>query len=86
MTSLRGCRPGFRSYKGRLHYSGWYWSSTLARLLVHEIRPQGRSVYYRLARPELGSLLEAAETLLAAPGQRVRLPRHDGQADGTTPA
>jgi hypothetical protein len=40
-------------------------------------RPQGRSVYYRLARPELDSLLEAAETLLAAAGQRVRLHRHD---------
>jgi TnsA-like endonuclease N terminal len=28
----------FRSYKGRQHYSGWYWSSTLARLLVYESR------------------------------------------------
>lgn len=26
----------FRSYKGREHYSGWYWSSTLARLVVYE--------------------------------------------------
>jgi len=29
-------------------------------------RSQGRSIYYRLARPELGSLLEAAERLLLA--------------------
>jgi hypothetical protein len=28
----------FRSYEGREHYSGWYWSSTLARLLVYECR------------------------------------------------
>lgn len=28
----------FRSYKGRKHYSGWYWSSTLARLVVYESR------------------------------------------------
>jgi hypothetical protein len=28
----------FRSYKGREHYSGWYWSSTLARLVVYESR------------------------------------------------
>ncbi len=28
----------FRSYKGRLHYSGWYWSSTLSRLVVYESR------------------------------------------------
>jgi hypothetical protein len=24
----------FRSYKGLEHYSGWYWSSTLARLVI----------------------------------------------------
>ncbi|MGH3156299.1 MAG: hypothetical protein ACRDNF_06965, partial [Streptosporangiaceae bacterium] len=28
----------FRSHKGRLHYSGWYWSSTLAQLVVYESR------------------------------------------------
>jgi hypothetical protein len=28
----------FRSYKSRLHYPGWYWSSALARLLVYESR------------------------------------------------
>jgi hypothetical protein len=28
----------FRSYKGREHYSGWYWSSTLARLVVYQSR------------------------------------------------
>jgi hypothetical protein len=27
-----------RSYKGRLHYSGWYWSSTLSRLVAYESR------------------------------------------------
>jgi hypothetical protein len=24
----------FRSYHGRLHYSGWYWSSSMSRLLA----------------------------------------------------
>ena len=28
----------FRSYKGRQHYSGWYWSATLGRLVVYESR------------------------------------------------
>jgi hypothetical protein len=28
----------FRSHQGRQHYSGWYWSSTLARLVVYETR------------------------------------------------
>jgi hypothetical protein len=26
----------FRSYQGRQHYSGWYWSSTVSRMVVHE--------------------------------------------------
>ncbi len=28
----------FRYYKGRRHYSGWYWSSTMARLVGYESR------------------------------------------------
>ena len=28
----------FRSYKGRQHYSGWYWSSSMSRLMVYESR------------------------------------------------
>jgi hypothetical protein len=28
----------FRSYKGRRHYSGWYWSATQGRLVVYESR------------------------------------------------
>jgi len=28
----------FRSFKGRRHYSGWYWSSTMGRLVVYESR------------------------------------------------
>lgn len=34
---------------------------------------QGRSVYYRLARPELDALLQAAGQLLAAAGQHAQL-------------
>lgn len=36
-------------------------------------RPQGRQVFYSLARPELLDLLASAETLLAATGQAVAL-------------
>lgn len=36
-------------------------------------RPQGRQVFYCLARPELMDLLAAAETLLAATGNAVAL-------------
>lgn len=36
-------------------------------------RPQGRQVFYSLARPELMDLLASAETLLAASGHAVAL-------------
>jgi DNA-binding transcriptional ArsR family regulator len=36
-------------------------------------RPQGRASYYRIARPEVRQLLEAAEGLLAAIGHKVTL-------------
>lgn len=36
-------------------------------------RPQGRQVFYALARPELLDLLAGAETLLAATGATVAL-------------
>ena len=36
-------------------------------------RPEGRQVFYSLARPELFELLEVAETLLAATGYAVTL-------------
>jgi ArsR family transcriptional regulator len=38
-----------------------------------EGRPQGRQVFYSLARPELMDVLAAAETLLAATGNAVAL-------------
>jgi ArsR family transcriptional regulator, cadmium/lead-responsive transcriptional repressor len=38
-----------------------------------EGRPEGRQVFYRLARPELLDLLASAETLLAATGHAVAL-------------
>ncbi|GAB2659676.1 metalloregulator ArsR/SmtB family transcription factor [Prescottella soli] len=38
-----------------------------------EGRPQGRQVFYSLARPELLDLLAAAETVLAATGSAVAL-------------
>jgi ArsR family transcriptional regulator len=38
-----------------------------------EGRPQGRQVFYSLARPELLDLLAVAETLLAATGHAVAL-------------
>ena len=39
-------------------------------------RPQGRAVYYRIARDEVVELLRAAENLLAATGSAVELCRN----------
>lgn len=47
-------------------------------------RPQGRQVFYSLARPELMDLLAAAETLLAATGNAVALCPTYG-TDATSP-
>ena len=41
-----------------------------------EDRPQGRAVFYRLARPELFDVLATAESLLAAVGHRIELCRN----------
>lgn len=43
-------------------------------------RPEGRQVFYSLARPELLDLLAAAETLLAATGNAVALCPNYGTA------
>lgn len=46
-----------------------------------EGRPQGRQVFYSLARPELIDLLASAETLLAATGSAVALcPNYGAEA------
>lgn len=46
-------------------------------------RPQGRQVFYSLARPELMDLLASAETLLAATGNAVTLCPNYGPAVAT---
>ena len=44
-------------------------------------RPVGRQNFYRLARPELRALLEAAESLLAGVGEQVELCSNYRQAE-----
>ncbi len=49
-------------------------------------RPEGRSIYYRLAHPEIRQTLEAAEALLAADGHHVQLCAHyTGRAESGAP-
>ncbi|MFF4771549.1 ArsR/SmtB family transcription factor [Microtetraspora fusca] len=50
-------------------------------------RPEGRQMFYALARPELLDLLRAAETLLAATGEAVALcPNYGAAASDVTAA
>src|SRR5580698_9033796 len=64
----------FRSYKGRRHYSGWYWSSTMGGLVAYESRLE-------LARLMLADrdrdvvAIAAQPFLLAGPDRSLRL-RH----------
>ncbi|WP_344814400.1 metalloregulator ArsR/SmtB family transcription factor [Microlunatus aurantiacus] len=46
-------------------------------------RPEGRQTFYSLTRPELFTLLEVAESLLAATGYAVALCPTYGGTDGT---
>jgi hypothetical protein len=52
----------FRSYKGRRHYSGWYWSSTVARMVAYESRME-------LARILLADFEPAVTAMAAQPFQ-----------------
>jgi hypothetical protein len=41
----------FRWYRGRRHYSGWYWSSTMGRLVAYESRLELARAIARRTRP-----------------------------------
>jgi hypothetical protein len=62
----------FRSYKGRQHYSGWYWFAKLARLIVYESRLELARIMLADFDPGVTGLA-AQPFLLAGPdGGRVR--------------
>ncbi|MGO9163953.1 MAG: TnsA-like heteromeric transposase endonuclease subunit [Streptosporangiaceae bacterium] len=64
----------FRSCKGRLHYSGWYWSSTLARLLVYESRLELARVMLADFDPSVAGI--AAQPFLLTGTDQGRSRRH----------
>lgn len=76
VEDLAECLPvrEFRWYKGRRHYSGWYWSSTVNRLVIYESRLE-------LARIMLADFDAAVVGIAAQPFQLVgadgdRIRRH----------
>jgi hypothetical protein len=64
----------FRSYEGRQHYSGWYWSSTLTGLLVYESRLELAQIM--LADFDLSVTGIAAQPFLLTGPDRDRTRRH----------
>jgi hypothetical protein len=64
----------FRSYKGRLHYSGWYWSSSMLRLVVYESRLELARIM--LADFDPGVIGLAAQPFLLTGDDGGRVRRH----------
>jgi hypothetical protein len=64
----------FRSYKGRRHYSGWYWSSTMGRLVAYESRLELARLM--LADQDRDAAAIAAQPFLLAGPDRNRRRRH----------
>ncbi len=62
----------FRSYKGRQHYSGWYWSSSLARLVVYESRLELARIMLADFDPSVAGIAAQPFVLAGADGSRER--------------
>jgi hypothetical protein len=62
----------FRSYEGRLHYSGWYWCATLGRLVVYESRLELARILLADFDPGVSGLAAQPFLLAGADGGRAR--------------
>jgi hypothetical protein len=62
----------FRSYKGRPHYSGWYWCATGQRLVAYESRLELAATPSAGAAPRTRVSLCTPRALLPAPARRRR--------------
>jgi TnsA-like endonuclease N terminal len=64
----------FRSYRGRRHYSGWYWSATVGNLLAYESRLELARVMLADFDPDVTAI--AAQPFQLAGLDRGELRRH----------
>lgn len=62
----------FRWYQGRKHYSGWYWSSTMERLVVYESRLELARIMLADFAPEIIAIAAQPFRMIGADGQRIR--------------
>jgi hypothetical protein len=64
----------FRAYRGRRHYSGWYWSATTGRHVVYESRLELARILLADQDPNVVAI--AAQPLLLEGFDGVRVRRH----------
>jgi hypothetical protein len=62
----------FRWYKGRRHYSGWYWSSTMGGLVVYESRLELARIMLADFDPAVTAIAAQPFRLAGQDGSRVR--------------
>jgi hypothetical protein len=62
----------FRWYKGRQHYSGWYWSSTMCRLVAYESRLELARIMLADFDPEVAGLAAQPFQMTASDGGKDR--------------
>jgi len=62
----------FRWYKGRRHYSGWYWSATVGRLVAHESRRELARIMLADSDPLVTAIAAQPFRLAGPDGHRTR--------------
>jgi hypothetical protein len=62
----------FRWYKGRRHYSGWYWSATTQRMIVYESRLELARIMIADFDPLVAGIAAQPMQLCAPDGHRLR--------------
>lgn len=61
-----------RSFKGQLHYSGWYWSTSVSRLVVYESRLELTRIILADFDPSVVGIIGQPFRLIGADGSRIR--------------
>lgn len=74
VDDLVECLPvrEFRWYKGREHYSGWYWSSTVNRLVIYESRLELARIMLADFDSDVVGIAAQPFQLVGSDGDRIR--------------
>jgi hypothetical protein len=74
LDELADCQPvrDFRWYRGQKHYSGWYWSATMKRLVAYESRLELARIMLADFDPGVTAIASQPFRMIAADGSRIR--------------